>query len=114
MTSETNSGRGDVTWEAAREHLRRRLMIDDEWRFDADDAFTWWPWFLAQHVSVTGRASYPNDDGISDTMLWITSRTDVLHADNEDLGLSIVATAIDLFPYGAFIYDDSLVYATSS
>ena len=102
-----------ITWQEAREHLIRRLFIDDEWRVDHDQGFSWWPWFLRQDVAV---AATDQGTGIDrpDTLLRVTATTETVRVPDEATGLHLVAEANRTFPFGAFILRDRTVVATSS
>ena len=102
-----------VTWEEVREHLVRRLFIDDEWRVDGNHRFSWWAWFLKQEIAVTATDA-GSEPGRQDALMRITATTETLQVADEALGLQIVAEANRQFPYGAFILQDDVVRATSS
>jgi hypothetical protein len=102
-----------VTWLEVHEHLVRRLFIDDEWRVDDDQRFSWWPGFLRQDVAVTATDS-GSATARPDALLRVRATTEVLQVREEALGLQIVAEANRQFPYGAFILRDHTIVATSS
>lgn len=37
-----------VTWKEVKDHLMRRLMMDEEWLTEGDQELTWWPTPAAQ------------------------------------------------------------------
>ncbi len=102
-----------VTWHEVREHLTRRLFIDDEWRVDHDQGFSWWPWFLRQDVAVAATDRGTGFDR-PDALLRVTATTETVKVPDEASGLHLVAEANRTFPYGAFILRDRTVVATSS
>ena len=95
------------------QHLVRRLFIDDEWRVDGDQRFSWWAWFLKQEIAVTATDA-GSEPGRPDELMRITAATETLQVADEGLGLQIVAEANRQFPYGAFILQGDVVRATSS
>jgi hypothetical protein len=101
-----------VNWQEVQDHLLRHLQIDPEWSVVENERLTWWPWLLPQVISVTGRGIY--EEGSTDNFLRVTATTEVCTVDDAELGFALAEDANEDFPFGAFIFGDGILSATSS
>ena len=91
-----------VTWLEARDHLVRRLMMDQEWVAEAENQLTWWPTPLPMTIEVIESGVYP---GSSDNWLRIRASTPIGSME-EVLGRELASEHAASFPVGAIVFRD--------
>lgn len=91
-----------VTWDEVRDHLKQRLMMDEEWLVEGDDELTWWPSPLPLRVAVVDEGEFPNGDNV----LRISAETEVAFTDDEALGLQLASQFRHRYPTGTLVYEN--------
>jgi hypothetical protein len=100
-----------VTWAEIEAHLRKRLMMDDEWCLSGSDYLTWWPWFLAQQFTVTSSGNW-NDDP-DDNYLTVVARTPIARVD-ETTGLQLCSQVNRNYSLFTLVWDKGIIAAATS
>ncbi len=96
-----------VTWQEIREHLAKRLLLDEEWTLHREESLIWQPWLLPVHIGVYESGQY------SDGYPWVAVKAWMRVADlPEDVGLACAQAGNRSCPMATFFYDDGQVVAS--
>ena len=96
-----------VSWEEARDHIVKRLLIDDDAVLLVDKGLHWWPGFLRQDVYIAQEGEY--GQGSQDNWLQLVGETHLAFVNEPDLGFSLADQINGVFVHGAAIYIDDVV-----
>ncbi len=91
-----------VSWAEVRDHLKNRLMMDDEWIVEDDESLVWWPTPLPLHIGLLSEGEFPNGDN----WLHVCAETDIAYTEDESLGIEAAAAYRHRYPTGTLIYED--------
>ena len=91
-----------VSWFEVRDHLKRRLMMDDEWIVEDDGALVWWPTPFPMRIGVHGEGEFPDGDN----WLHVCAETDIAFTEDESLGIEAAAAYRHRYPTGTLIYEE--------
>lgn len=101
----------NVTWDEVRDHLVKRLLIDDESILHGEQEYFWWPAFLCQHVYKEGEGRF-NDES-PDNWMQIVAETE-LGRMSEELGVALADEVNSEFVHGAAIYNEGVLKLRTS
>lgn len=101
----------NVSWAEVRDHLVKRLLIDDESIVHGDEEYRWWPAFLCQRVFKEAEGRF--NDTSPDNWMEIVAETEIGRMDDE-LGFSLADAINSEFVHGAAIFDEGLLKLRTS
>ena len=111
VPAESRTSFPPVSWREVQDHFVQRLSIDAEWSALEDECLTWWPWFLAQQISVDSAGVFDDSSGEN----WMRIRTRIAIATApEEVALKLVAQANMDYPFGVFMYEDGCIFLGST
>lgn len=96
-----------VSWEEARDHIVKRLLIDDAYILHIENGFHWWPGFLRQDVFVECQGEY--GQGSNDNWLKLVGETKLAFVEETELGISLADQINGSFVHGAAVYRDGIL-----
>lgn len=103
----TMSNQPPVAWPEIRDHLVKRLMLDDRWTLHGEEALIWQPWLLPVHIEVIKHGQY--DDGYP----WVAVSAWMRILDlPEEPGLAFAEAGNRNCPMATFLHDDGQLIAS--
>lgn len=101
----------NVSWAEVRDHLVKRLLLDDESIIHGDEEYRWWPAFLCQRVFKESEGSF--NDSSPDNWMEIVAETEIGRMD-DDLGFALSDAINSEFVHGAAIFNEGLLKLRTS
>ncbi len=101
----------NVSWAEVRDHLVKRLLIDQESIVHGEDEYRWWPAFLCQRVFKEAEGRFI--EASPDNWMEIVAETEIGRMDDE-LGSALADAINSEFVHGAAIYNEGLLKLRTS
>jgi hypothetical protein len=96
----------NVSWAEVRDHLVKRLLIDDVSIVHGEEEYRWWPAFLCQRVFKETEGRF-NDES-PDNWMQIVAETEIGRM-GEELGIRLADEVNSEFPFGAAIFNEGVL-----
>lgn len=102
-----------IEWPEIQQHMKARLLIDEEWFLEDANSFKWWPWFLSQDVYVSEIIEI-DPDGVPDQVVRVTVETELGYPTDAEEILKVVNELNNQYPFGSFLVIDGILLVTFS